>query len=194
MAKNNAPMADKTADKTATKQNTQSDDGFKDVKLDTYQYKASEPACAKTPLVGYLFDMRRMPDSKRRDNPEWYAFYFSLTQPCIALDREGEERQCEAGDIVTLAVPGKLRNYFGPIALDPASVTEVKFGSWKKVDIGGGNTMWSPEICKANPKTVKRRMGFLPSPVGPLVNPNLNGQKSGAPQLPAGEAEAEAPF
>jgi hypothetical protein len=181
MAKNTAPNPPKNL-------KTQND-GFEDVKLDTFQYKIGEKASRDTFLQGYLVDYVRMPDSDRADNPEWWCFVVQLTAPCTAFDRDGEAKECGPGDTVLFNVPAKLKNYFGRLAINPQMVTEIKLGSWKQIDIGGGKKMWSPEVCKTNSKTVKARLGFCQPPVGPLVNPNLNG-RTNAPQLGAGDNDA----
>jgi hypothetical protein len=148
------------------------DDGFVDVPLDTFQYKIGDERCRKHVLQGYLIDYVKMPPADRDENPDWECFVFRLTAPCVGIDREKKPHSCIPGDIVLLSVPAKLRDRFGRTAINPSHVTEVRFGDWTQVDIGGGKKMWSPAIAKENPKTVKARLGFCPLPVGPNVDPS----------------------
>jgi hypothetical protein len=191
MAKNTAPMK-------GNKSNAAVDDEFSggELQLDTFQYKLDEEACRNGTLQGFLFDYVRMPDADRNENPEWYCFAFKLTAPCTAFDRNGDAHDCKPGDIVLLNAAGKLKKSFGSLAL-AEKVTNIRIeGPWKKVDIGGGKKMWSPAKVIPSNKGPRFRaeLGLLP-PVGPNVNPNLNG-KTGAAQLPQGGQSdaAEAPF
>ena len=155
-----------------------------EVKLDTFQYKLAEAACRETPLQGYLVDYVRMPDSDRAENPEWWCFVIHLTAPCNGIDRDGAVKKCAPGDIVLLSVPAKLRDKFGRMAIHPTHVHEVYIANWKQIDIGGGKKMWSPEIANTDPKSIKERMGFCATPVGPKADPRaLLAEKNGSSDM-----------
>jgi hypothetical protein len=131
---------------------------FRSVATESYMFNAEKcynelSAKEKLPLVGYLLGMKEMPPIKGR---EWQALVIQTTEPVHAIDREKNVILVEPGNTVLVPATFMLEQALAKAALNPTSVFEVSIAPKKKIEIGGGQTMWTYEVG-ANPKALNRK-------------------------------------
>jgi hypothetical protein len=163
---------------------------FRKISTEAYMFNAEKcyatlPAKDRLPLVGYLLGMKAMPPIKGRD---WDALIIQTTEPTHALDREKNIIRVEPGTTVLIPATFEIKSQFARAALNVNSVFEVSISPKKKIDIGGGQTMWTFDLA-ANPKALNRKAFG--------VSALLESGISNLPQLTAANDESDdipAPF
>lgn len=161
---------------------------FTEIRTESYMFNAEKtyaslPKADQLPLVGYLVGMQEMPPIKGR---AWKAAIILTTEPVHALDREKKVLKLPPGSRVLIPATFAIDQNFARAASNSNFVFEVSISPSKKVEIGGGQTMWTYKLG-ANSKPVARAAFGI---AALLDNPNTS------PQLGMGShaEDVEAPF
>jgi hypothetical protein len=100
-------------------------------------------SCGKQAIVGYLVERQTLAAPKgRKDAKPWDAYVILLTHPTLCADREDNVVTIPAGREVYLPANVKL-DVLNKLAFNPEIMAEVAVIPGDKVDIGGGQTMWT---------------------------------------------------
>ena len=100
-------------------------------------------SCGKQACVGLLIERVTLAAPKgRKDAKPWDAFVIELTHPTLACDREDNVITVPAGRQVFMPANVKL-DVLNKWAFNPQEMAEVAVIPGEKVDIGGGQTMWT---------------------------------------------------
>lgn len=162
---------------------------FRKIETESYMFNVEKcynalPAKDRLPLTGHLVGLQDMPPIKGR---EWKAAVILLTAPVHAIDREKKIVKLPVGSRVLIPATWQLQQHLEKAARSPRLVFEVEITPNKKIDIGGGQTMWTYHLG-ANPKPVPRInfgvAGLLDAP-GTLQLPQGDGTDYG--DVPAGQ-------
>lgn len=153
---------------------------FKKLGEDRYMFNPNK-GCSGS-LVGFLLALIPMPPIERgKEMKDWDCFVIRTTEPCKALDREGQVIDVEPGRDVLTPATFKLAEVFSRAAMHPKACFEVYIRPTKKIDIGSGQTMWLYELG-ADPRSFRLRTDIGIAAM--LPNPAI-------PQLAQGSATAE---
>lgn len=154
---------------------------FTQIETERFLYAPSD--ADKTPLVGYLLNTLDMPPiGKGEKERPWKCFLVKTTEEAIVRDREKEPIMVKAGSEVLVPATYQLAQHFQIPAADPDRCWEVIIEPKKKIDIGGGQTMWTFNLGW-NPRNAQRREAFgFPAKLGALPPGPSN-----APQLADGK-------
>jgi hypothetical protein len=156
----------------AAKAVPQEKDRFVEVAVDRTMYKPD--TCKSTPLVGYLINKIPMPPIKGRN---WSAFVIRTTAPVQTEDRDGNVNTVPEGSEVLIPATYALEQSISRAAT-AAVVFEVRITPTKKVDIGGGQSMWQYRVGADPTSGVPRnKFGFAA----------ILGAAQEVPQLPPSE-------
>jgi len=157
---------------------------FQQIATERFMFNAQKcyadlPAAQRLPLVGYLLNMIPMPPIKGR---EWEACVVRTTEPCNVVNREKQVIKVDAGSEVLIPATDQISRFLAKAATHPGMVFEVSIRPNKKIDIGGGQTMWTYDLG-ANPRPIPRtKFGVA----------GLLEGAGDAPALPAAGGEAAA--
>jgi hypothetical protein len=115
--------------------------------------------CGRAPIVGFVVEHVILAAPKgRKDAKPWGAFVILLTHPTLATDRDDNIVTIPAGREVFLPANVKL-DVILKWAKNPDIMAEVAIKPEAKVDIGGGQTMWT--FRQKVVSTKKREGGYL---------------------------------
>lgn len=187
MAKRDEVNGNAATSETPSDAPTESKSRFTKIETESYMFNAEKtydalPPKDKLPLIGYLVGMQAMPPIKGR---AWEAAVILTTEPVHALDREKNVVKLPPGSRVLIPATFAIVQHFSKAASNRDYVYEVSIAPNKKVDIGGGQTMWTYKLG-ANPKALARKAFG----VAALLDSSVN-----APALPqASEDDIVAPF
>lgn len=188
MAKKENGVEGNTESPETTEEATGGGGRFRKIETESYMFNAEKtfmamPPKERLPLTGYLIGLQDMPPIKGR---EWKAAVILTTEPVNVLDRDKKVVKVPAGSRVLVPATWQLEQHLTKAAMNQKLVYEVQISPNKKIDIGGGQTMWTFNIA-ANPKpTLRSAFG-----VAGLLDTGAN-----LPALPAGDVDAsvETPF
>lgn len=100
-------------------------------------------SCGKQAIVGFLVERQTLAAPKgRKDAKPWDAYVILLTHPTLCADRDDNVVTIPAGREVYLPANVKL-DVLNKLAFNPEVMAEVAVIPGEKVDIGGGQTMWT---------------------------------------------------
>ena len=175
---NQDTKGDKGTVKAATEQvrTAPANDGFVNVVTDRTMYKAE--TCKDTPLQGYLINKIPMPAIRGRS---WNAFVFRTTAPVNTEDRDGNVNTVPIDSEVLIPATFALESALSRAATAPV-IHEIRITPLKKIDVGGGQSMWTYDIAAKPGGLPRGKFGFS-AMLGPS-SPDV-------PQLTSGD---EIPF
>jgi len=119
---------------------------FQTIETDRLMFKAD--TCHEKPLIGWLIDKVEMPAIKGR---AWDAFVIRVTEPGLAQDRDGEVVETKVGQEVLIPATYVLAQFMSRAAGHPTLGFKVFIKPKKKIEIGGGQSMWQYKLG-VNPK------------------------------------------
>lgn len=156
------------------------DADFVRIVTDRYMYNADR--CKELPLVGWLLNRLSMPPINNRP---WTAFLIRTTRPCKVVDREDNIVEVPAGSEVLIPATYTLGAVLEKAAASPDQVYEVRILPNVKVDIGGGQSMWTYDL-RAKPKPRPRKEFGLAAVLAPtaLLPQHVSGQSGEEGPLP----------
>src|SRR5271166_5535534 len=150
---------------------------FRKIETESFMFNAEKcyaafPVKDRKPLMGYLVGFQEMPPIKGR---EWEAAVLITTAPVLVVDREKNIVEAPAGSRVLIPATWELKQNLRRAALHPKFVFEVSIEPKKKLDIGGGQTMWTYKLGASERPSLRSKFGVA----GLLENP---GQALALPQ------------
>lgn len=178
MAKNNAKVNEKIdgADVSAALDALIASGEFVELRLERTIYKPESTGSAV--LQGYIVDLMDMPPIKSGKDKErpWQAFLFRTTAPTKGVDREGNVVDVATDEEIIIPSTFQLHQGLSRFSRDPEKMFEAAVLPKEKIDIGGGQTMWTFRVALGK-KTMKREGGYV-----------LGGKPEGdVKSLPAGD-------
>jgi hypothetical protein len=156
---------------------------FRKIETESYMFNAEKcyagiPAKDRKPLTGYLVGFQEMPPIKGR---EWEAAVLIATSPVMVVDREKKIIEVPAGSRVLIPATWQIKQHLQRAAFHPRFVYEVFIEPNKKIDIGGGQTMWTYNLGASEKPSLRLKFGvaaLLDSP-GTLSLPQGDGSEAG---------------
>ena len=132
---------------------------FVELRLDRTIYKPESTGSAV--LQGYIVDLMDMPPIKqgKMERP-WQAFLFRTTAPTKGVDREGTVVDVAADEEIIIPSTFQLHQGLSRFSRDPEKMFEAAILPKEKIDIGGGQTMWTFRVALGK-KTMKREGGYV---------------------------------
>ena len=197
--KNSAPAPDPTQTTPAQKTPAQTTPKSRFTKVITERGMFNPNKGCTGSLVGYLINLEPMPAIQRGNvKQEWDSFVIMITEPCKAINREGQVIEYPVGSEILTPVTHQLSQNFSRVASHPRLCFEVSITPTKKLDIGKGQTMWIYDLgVNTNKDSVRVRTSFgvhamLGNPELPIAQLGAKGQ-TGA-ETAGAVAEDDIPF
>lgn len=132
---------------------------FVELRLDRTIYKPESTGSAV--LQGYIVDLMDMPPIKQgKTERPWQAFLFRTTAPTKGVDREGTVVDVAADEEIIIPSTFQLHQGLSRFSRDPEKMFEAAILPKEKIDIGGGQTMWTFRVALGK-KTMKREGGYV---------------------------------
>lgn len=133
---------------------------FVELRLDRTIYKPE--ATGSAILKGYIVDLMDMPPIKSGKDKErpWQAFLFRTTAPTKGVDREGNVVDVDKDEEIIIPSTFQLHQGLSRFSRDPEKMFEAAVLPKEKIDIGGGQTMWTFRVALGK-ATMKREGGYL---------------------------------
>lgn len=139
------------------------EEGADEMALERHIWKAD--AVGRFPVVGFIIGLVEMPPADRKDNPDWKAFIVSLTHETRVLNRQKEIVVAKPGDEVIVPANFQLASSLARFALSP-EMHEIGIQAKEKIDIGGGQSMWTFRVVKTKTQPKERGQAYaLPEAV-----------------------------
>jgi hypothetical protein len=164
-------------------------DRFLKIETERYMYNPNKVGDKTLPLTGYLLNLLKMPDLK--GGREWYAFLVKLTEPTNVINREKDVISTPTGSEVLIPATHQLTQFFERASVNPHKCFEVRIIPKKKIDIGGGQTMWIYDLG-VDMTTQKDRTAF--GPVAMLGAPKATTMQQAVAEGVASSPDDEIPF
>lgn len=130
--------------------------GAKELRLERAMYAAE--AVGQVPVAGYLVDLIDMPaidQGAGREKREWQAFVIETTYATKGVDREDNVVDVLPGDEIVVPATFQIATALARFARDPLVMHEIGIEPKKKIDLGGGRTMWTYRVVQTD-KTKER--------------------------------------
>lgn len=140
--------------------NTQNASRFKTIVTQRYMYNVER--CKAKPLVGWLINVLTMPPIRNRN---WNAFLIKTTEATLGVDREDNVVELAPGSEVLIPATFELEQFLMKAATAEDRCFEVQIEADTKIDLDGGNSMWTYKLA-ANPASQNRRTFGLSAILG----------------------------
>jgi hypothetical protein len=115
-------------------------------------------ACGDVPLVGFVVDLLDMkPIGEGKNKREWKAFLIRTTQATKGLDRNKDVVDVGVDEEIIVPATHQLMTAISRFATDPSVMFQVAIAPKEKIEIGGGQTMWTYRVLLS--KQTKKREG-----------------------------------
>lgn len=132
---------------------------FVELRLERTIYKPEATGAAI--LRGFIIDLLDMPPIKQgKTERPWQAFLFRTTAPTKGVDREGTVVDVAADEEIIIPSTFQLHQGLSRFSRDPEKMFEAAILPKEKIDIGGGQTMWTFRVALGK-KTMKREGGYV---------------------------------
>ena len=162
MAKNNGSKVNENIDGanvSAVLDSLIASGDFVELRLDRTIYKPE--ATGSAVLQGYIIDLMDMPPIKQgKVERAWQAFLFRTTAATKGVDREGNVVDVAADEEIIIPSTFQLHQGLSRFSRDPEKMFEAAILPEEKIDIGGGQTMWTFRVALGK-KTMKREGGYV---------------------------------
>lgn len=141
------------------------DDEFEEIVTERYMYSPKD--AEGIPLVGWMLNVIQMPPmamgkDRRTGEPilrDWAAFLIRTTETTFVKNREKEIVEVPPGTEVLIPATYTLAQYLSKAATHDTKVFKVKITPDKRIEIGGGKTMWTWKLGM-NVKQPAKRENF----------------------------------
>ncbi len=132
---------------------------FVELRLERTIYKPE--ATGEFVLRGYVVDLMDMPPIKQgKVERPWQAFLLRTTAPTKGVDREGNVVDVGIDEEVIVPATFQLFQGLSRFSRDPEKMFEAAILPKDKIDIGGGQSMWTYRVALGK-KTMKREGGYV---------------------------------
>lgn len=132
---------------------------FVELRLERTIYKPEATGAAI--LQGFIIDLLDMPPIKQgKTERPWQALLFRTTAPTKGVDREGNVVDVNVDEEVIIPATFQLVQGLSRFSRDPEKMFEAAVLPKDKIDIGGGQTMWTYRVALGK-KTMKREGGYV---------------------------------
>lgn len=162
MAKNNGSKVNENIDGanvSAVLDSLIASGDFVELRLDRTIYKPE--ATGSAVLQGYIIDLMDMPPIKQgKVERAWQAFSLLTTAATKGVDREGNVVDVAADEEIIIPSTFQLHQGLSRFSRDPEKMFEAAILPKEKIDIGGGQTMWTFRVALGK-KTMKREGGYV---------------------------------
>lgn len=152
-------------------------DDFADfIPIVTQRFMYNVEECGTKPLVGYLLNRIPMPPIKNRP---WDAFVIKTTRPTLGVGRDKLVVDVPVDSEILIPATYELQQFLTRAAAQEQSVFEVIIARDKKIEIGGGQEMWTYKLGHKKTPIPRNRFG-LAAVLGSQPTPAQLGQGDGA--------------
>lgn len=132
---------------------------FIELRLERTIYKPEATGAAI--LQGYIVDLLVMPPIKQgKTERPWQALLFRTTAPTKGVDREGNVVDVQADEEVIIPATFQLLQGLSRFSRDSEKMFEAAVLPKDKIDIGGGQSMWTYRVALGK-KTMRREGGYV---------------------------------
>ena len=132
---------------------------FVELRLERTIYKPE--STGEAILRGFIIDLLDMPPIKQgKVERAWQALLFRTTAPTKGVDREGNTVDVGADEEIIIPATFQLLQGLSRFSRDPEKMFEAAVLPKDKIDIGGGQTMWTYRVALGK-KTMKREGGYV---------------------------------
>lgn len=132
---------------------------FVELRLERTIYKPE--ATGSAILQGFIIDLLDMPPIKQgKVERPWQAFLFRTTAPTKGVDREGNVVDVGSDEEIIIPSTFQLHQGLSRFARHEDKMFEAAVLPKEKIDIGGGQSMWTFRVALGK-KTMKREGGYV---------------------------------
>ena len=152
---------------------------FQEIVTQRYMYNAGkchapnhDGEMLPVPLRGYMLNLVQMPPIRGR---AWSAILIKTTKLTLAVGRDKKVVPVAVGSEVLIPATYELMQFLAHAATNETRVFEVRITPDVKIEIGGGQSMWTYKLG-AKPKALPRAQFGLTAVLSPPQLPAATGQ------------------